>query len=74
MAKTVIYNNAADASLVYEAIDTQIGIDDNQVIEALKTHLSQNLSTSGSGYVTDVEYLQEFILAVINRARSVPYQ
>ena len=70
MAKTVIYNNTTDTTALFEVVETQIGLDDDAVIAALKVHLSENLSTSGSGNVTDVENLQEFILRVANRARS----
>ena len=70
MAKTVIYNNGADTTALFEVVEPQIGLDDDAVIAALKVHLSENLSTSGAGNVTDVENLQEFIMRVVNRARS----
>jgi hypothetical protein len=71
MAKTIHYSNSHDTAEVYDAIRLKLGVDDDDVAAVLQVYLIETLSTSGSGNVGDVEHLQDFIVNLLNYARSV---
>ena len=71
MAKTINYDDTQDTTGVYDAIKLELGIDDDNVATILQAYLVLTLSTSGSGNVSDVQGLQDFIVNLLNYARSI---
>tara|TARA_A100001515_G_scaffold144867_1_gene150451 strand:- start:59 stop:283 length:225 start_codon:yes stop_codon:yes gene_type:complete len=71
MAKTINYDDTQDTTGVYDAIRLELGIDDDNVATILQAYLVLTLSTSGAGNVSDVQGLQDFIVNLLNYARSI---